>query len=125
MQSELRLPPIVERIYSNVARLTIKCLHLPHISPHYSQLIRTSLQPNSRLPAILPAGLALSRSVSFVLRNLNLDVPVADVPPGPPPWLLPEPKVSYTPTSKSDLPSLQLQMALQHVETVTSSVTSP
>ena len=125
MQCELRLPPLVERIYSNVTRLTIKCLHLPHISSHYSQLIRTSLQPNSRLPAILPAGRALIRSVSSVLRSLNLDVPVADVPPGPPPWLLPVPEVSYTPTSKSDLPSLQLQLALQHVETVTSSVTSP
>ncbi len=60
-----------------------------------------------------------------MLSSLNLDVPVADVPPGPPPWLLPVSEVSYTPTSKSHLPSLQLQMALQHAETVASSVTSP
>ncbi|MPC91454.1 hypothetical protein E2C01_086492 [Portunus trituberculatus] len=64
-------------------------------------------------------------AASSVFRSLNLDVPIADVPPGPPPWLLPIPEVTYTPTSKSDLPSLQRQLALQHVETVTSGVAPP
>ncbi|KAK3885902.1 hypothetical protein Pcinc_009920 [Petrolisthes cinctipes] len=49
---------------------------------------------------------------------------VADVPPGPPPWMLPTPDVSFTPTSKSELPSLQQQLALEHIETVTSSITA-
>ena len=87
--------------------------------------MQTTLPPHSRLPAILPAGRTLIRTVSSVLRSLDMDVPVADVPPGPPPWLLPTPEVSYTPTSKSDLPSLQLQLALEHVATVTSAVASP
>ncbi|RUM30837.1 MAG: hypothetical protein DSY42_03735, partial [Aquifex sp.] len=125
MRTELRLPPLVERIYSNVTRLTIKCLHFPHLSPNYSQLIRTSLRPNSPVPPILPSGRALINTVSSMLRSLNLAVVIADVPPGPPPWMLPVPEVSFTPTSKSDLPSLQLQLALEHVATVTSSMTSP
>ncbi len=55
-----------------------------------------------------------------MLRNRDLDLPAADVPPGLPPWLLPTPEVSLTPTSKSDLPPLQLQLA-----TVTASITAP
>ncbi|XP_050706751.1 uncharacterized protein LOC126992111 isoform X3 [Eriocheir sinensis] len=125
MQCELRLPPLVEIIYSNVTRLTVKCLHFPHLSPHYSQLIRMSLGPARPVPPILPAGRALIRSVSSLMRSLDLDIPVADVPPGPPPWLLPMPEVSLTPASKSDPPPLQLQLALEHVATVTSSITAP
>ncbi|KAK3884718.1 hypothetical protein Pcinc_011036 [Petrolisthes cinctipes] len=125
MQRELRLPPLIERIYCNVTCFTVKCLHFPHLSPHYSQLVRTSLRPNHPVPPILPAGRTLIRSVSSVLRGLNIDIMVADVPPGPPPWMLPTPDVSFTPTSKSELPSLQRQLALEHIETVTSSITDP
>ena len=125
MQRELCLSPLVERIFSNVTRLSIKCLHFPHLSPHYSQLLRTSLGPNSRVPPILPGGRALIKSVCSSLRSLGLEVPVADVHPGPPPWLLPTPLVSFTPTTKTDLPPLQLQLALEHVATVTSSIPDP
>ncbi len=125
MQCELSLPPLIERIYSNVTRLTVKCLYFPYLSPHYSQLIKTSLGPTRPVSPILSAGRALIRSISSVLRNLDLDIPAADVPLGPPPWLLPTPEVSLTPTSKSDLPPLQLQSALEHVATVTSSITAP
>ncbi|MPC48410.1 hypothetical protein E2C01_042183 [Portunus trituberculatus] len=38
----------------------------------------------------------------------------------PPPWKLPSPVVSFTPTTKSDLPPLQLQLALEHVMKITS-----
>ncbi len=99
MQCELRLHPLVERIYFNVTRLTVKCLHFPHLSPHYSQLIRMSLGPARPVPPILPAERALIRSVSFLMRSLDLDVPAVDVPPGLPPWLLPTPEVSLTPAS--------------------------
>ncbi len=94
MQCESSLPPLVERIYSSVTRLTVKCLYFPYLSPHYSQLIRTSLGPARPVPPILPAGRALIRSISSLLRNLDLDIPAADVPLGPPQWLLPTPKVS-------------------------------
>ncbi len=125
MQCELSLPPLVERIYSNVTRLTVKCLYFPYLSPHYSQLIRTSLGPARPVPLILPAGRALIRSISSVLRNHDLDLPAAEVLTGPPPWILPTPEVSLTPTSNSDLPPLQLQLALEHVATVTASITAP
>ncbi len=125
MLSELRLPPLVERILSNVTRFTVKCLHFPHLSPHYSQLISTSLGPARHVPPILSAGRTLIKNVSSLMRSLELDIPAVDVPPGPPPWLLPSPEVSFTPTSKSDPPLLQLQLALEHVATVTSSITAP
>ncbi len=89
MQCELDLPPLVERIYSNVTRLTVKCLHFPHHSPHYSQLIRMSLGPALPVPPILPAGRALIRFVSSLMRSLDLDIPAVDMHPGPPLWLLP------------------------------------
>ncbi|KAK3883314.1 hypothetical protein Pcinc_012350 [Petrolisthes cinctipes] len=38
--------------------------------------------------------------------------------------MLPTPDVSFTPTSKSELPSLQRQLTPEHVETVTSSITA-
>ncbi len=85
MQCALSFPLLVERIYSNVTRLTVKCLYFPYLSPHYSQLIRTPLGPARPVPPILPAGRALIRSISAVLRNLDLDISAADVPPGPPP----------------------------------------
>ncbi len=125
MQCELRLPPLVKRIYSNVTRLPVKCLHFPHLSPHYSQLIRMSLGPARPVTPILPAGRALIRSVSSLMRSLDLDIPAVDVPPGPPPMLLPTQEVSLTPASKSEPPPLQLQLALEHVATVTSSITAP
>ena len=42
MLSELHLPPLIERIHSNVTYFTAKRLHFPHFSPHYLQVIRTS-----------------------------------------------------------------------------------
>ena len=109
MQSDLCLAPLVEGIYFNVTRLTVKCRHFLHISPQYSQLIWNDLVPNSRLPAVLLTERTLIRSVTSVLRSLKLDVRVANVyPVPPPPWLPPLPEVSYTPTCKSDLPALQL-----------------
>ncbi|MPC53339.1 hypothetical protein E2C01_047229 [Portunus trituberculatus] len=43
-------------------------------------------------------------SVSPLLRNLNLDVLTADVPPSPPLCMQPTPEVPFTPTSKTDPP---------------------
>ena len=125
MQRELRLPSLVERIYSNVSFFAVKCLHFPHLSPHFTALVRASLGPVPPVPPLLPPGRRLIRSVSSMLRGLNLQVLVADVPPGPPPWMLPSPVVSFTPTAKSDPPPLQLQLALEHVARVTSSLTAP
>ena len=48
MLSELHLPRLIERIHSNVTYFTVKCLNFLHLSPHYSQVIRTSLQPATR-----------------------------------------------------------------------------
>ncbi len=81
--------------------------------------------PARRVPPILPAGRALIKSVSSLLCSINLDIHVADVPASPPPWLLLTSEVSFTPASKSDLPPFQLQLALEHVATVMSSITAP
>ena len=54
-----------------------------------------------------------------------MQFPATDVPPGLPPWMLPTPVLSFTPTTKADHLHLQLQLALEHVATVTSSVTQP
>ncbi|MPC72142.1 hypothetical protein E2C01_066436 [Portunus trituberculatus] len=58
--------------------------------------------------------------VCFFLSShgLNLQVLVADVVPGPPPWKLPSPVVSFINTMKCDSPPLQLQLALEHVAQV-------
>ncbi len=58
------------------------------------------------------------------MRYLDLDIHAADVPPGSPPWLLPAPEVTFIVASKSDPPPLQLQLDLEHVATVTSSITA-
>ena len=60
-----------------------------------------------------------------MLSSVNLDILDADLMSGPPPWMLPMPEVSFTSISKSDLPSLQLQLALEHLATVMFSITAP
>lgn len=121
MLKELQIPSIVERIYSNVTCLTVKCLHLPHLSPHFTTLVRDSLGPAPPAPPLLPSGRRLIRTVSSLLRSLDIHVLAADILPGPPPWMLQSPVVSFTPTSKCDPPSLQLQLTLEHIALVTSS----
>ncbi|MPC37265.1 hypothetical protein E2C01_030739 [Portunus trituberculatus] len=67
----------------------------------------------------------LLRSVSPFLRSLDLRVLVADIFQGPLSWKLPMPVISITPTAKSDPSSVQLQLAMEHVVQVSSSVTAP
>ena len=125
MLTELDLPPLIERIYSNVTYFTIKCLHYPHVSPHYSQLIRTCLEPRPRLPRLQPSGRALLKTVSSRLQHLGVIVPVADVFPPPPPWMLPLPVVHFTPTCKAHPPVLQKQLALDTIVTVSATIDAP
>ena len=125
MQKELFLSPLIDRIHANVTCSTVKCLHLPHLSPHYSQVVRRSLDPPFPTSDTLPGGRTLVNNVSKMLRRLDIDVPVAEIPPGPPPWLQPTPIVSFNPTSKSDFPPLQKQLALESIETVMSSILAP
>ena len=56
MLHELDLSPLIERIHANVTYFTVKCLHFPHLSHHYAQVIRTFLQPRPRLPRLLSAA---------------------------------------------------------------------
>ncbi|KAG0716294.1 hypothetical protein GWK47_010036 [Chionoecetes opilio] len=122
MQTELKLPPITERIHSNVSYLTIKCLRSPRLAPHYSRVIRTDLGPPSPIPRIQPGGRTLIKTVCSLLLRLNVTVPEEVFVPGPPPWLAPVPAVRYTPTSKAALPVLQRQLALEAIEAASSSV---
>ena len=121
MQTELNLPSISERIASCFTMFTVKCLHSPQIVPHYSQVIRTSLDPRSRLPPLQPGGRTLVKTVCSILRRLDVVVPQEDIVPGPPPWLLPIPRVCYTPTSKTAPPTLQRQLALETIASVQAS----
>ncbi len=72
----------------------------------YHQIIRrnhNSLGPVQRVLPILPTGRRVIRSVSSLLRSLDLQVFAPNVPPSLPLWTMPTPKVSFTPTNKSDL----------------------
>lgn len=125
MLSELNLPPLIERIHSNVAYFTVKCLHFPHLSPHYSQVIRTFLQLRPRIPPLQPGGRALIKTVSSQLQRLDINIPVADFFPPPPPWMLPIPTVHFTPTCKAHPPVLQKQLALDAIATVSNTIDTP
>ena len=120
MLTELEFPPIIDRIRSMVTRFTLKCLHYPHIDPHYSRTVRDSLAPRARIPPLLTGGRSLIKTVSSTLRRLDMDVSEAEPFPGPPPWLIPIPTVSYTLVATSVLPALQRQLALEAIATMTS-----
>ena len=122
MQLELHLPPLIERIYCNATYFTIKCLHYPHISPHYSHIIQTSLDPAAPRPLLRPGGQSLVRTVTSSIRSLDINIVPENVDPGLPPWRVPVPAVSYTPASKSDLPHLQKQIALATIAELSSSL---
>ncbi|MPC18747.1 hypothetical protein E2C01_011641 [Portunus trituberculatus] len=100
MQTELNLPSISERIASYFTIFTDKCLHSPQIVPHYSQVIRNSLDPRSRLPPLQPGDRTLVKTVCSIPSGLNVVVPQEEIVPGPPTWMLPIPRVYCTPTSK-------------------------
>ncbi|KAG0714003.1 hypothetical protein GWK47_014959 [Chionoecetes opilio] len=121
MLTELHLPPIYERICSIAARLTIKCLHYPQVVPHYSHTIRSAMQPRPRIPPLQAGGRTLIKTVSSLLQRLDINVPEAEALPGPPPWMIPTITVHYTPTSKSALPALQRQLALETKASISSS----
>ena len=122
MQQELHLPPLVDRIYANATYFTIKCLHYPHISPHYCHIIQTSLDPAAPRPQLRPGGQSLVRTVTSSISRLDITIVAANVDPGLPPWRTPMPAVSYTPSSKSDLPQLQKQLALATIAELSSSL---
>lgn len=122
MQHELRLPPLVDRIFSNVAYFSIKCLHYPHLSPHYAHTIRASLDPAAPRPLLRPGGRTLVSAVCSSIQSLNINVLAENVAPGLPPWQTPVPAVSYTPVTRTDLPQLLQQRALETIARLSSSL---
>lgn len=127
MQTELKMPPLVDRIFTNVAYLSVKCLHSPYLAPHFSRTIQTSLDPYTRTPRLRlrPGGKNLVRAVCTTLQRNGINVhPAANVDLGMPPWQLPHPEVTFTPTSKKDPPLLQKQLALETIAEVSATVSS-
>ncbi|XP_076036221.1 uncharacterized protein LOC143022108 isoform X1 [Oratosquilla oratoria] len=122
IQQELRLPPIVERIYANVTYFTIKCLHYPHLSPHFCHTIQTSIDLAEPRPQLRPGGCSLVLNISSNIRRLNINILTENEDLGLPPWQTPMPTVTYTPTTKSDLPQLQKQLALETIAGLSSSL---
>ncbi|XP_064086111.1 uncharacterized protein LOC135201165 [Macrobrachium nipponense] len=122
MQHELHLPPLVERIYSNVTYFSIKCLYYPHLSPHYSNIIRTSLDLDAPRPQLRQGGRTLVSTVCSSIRGLDINIVAENVDHGLAPWQTPVPAISYTPVSKTDLPQLQLQCALETIDRLSSSL---
>ena len=122
MLNELHLPSVKERIYASVSSFSIKCLYSPHFAPHYSHTLRTSLVPAAPRHLVRPGLRTLVTTVCSTLQRLDLRVPMDEVDHGPPPWRISQPQVTFTPTSKTDPPPLQKQLALEHIRSVSSSV---
>ena len=57
----------------------------------------------------------LVNPVTSTLQCLHLDLPVTKVDHGPSPWRIPQPHVTFTPTSKTDPLPLRKQLALEHI----------
>ncbi|XP_068246218.1 uncharacterized protein [Palaemon carinicauda] len=122
LQHELRLPPLVERIYSNVTYFSIKCLYYPHLSPHYPNIIRTSLDLDAPRPQLHQGGRTLVSTVCSSIRGLDINILAENVDHGLAPWQTPVLAISYTPVSKTDLPQLQQQRALETIDRLCSSL---
>ena len=122
MQTELNLPPLVERIYANVTLFSVKCLHSPHLAPHFSAIIRTSLDPDAPGLQLRPGGRNLVNAVCDNLRDLDINVPEEAGVPALPPYRIPLPTVTFTPTSKDAPLLLQKQLALQTIASVSTLV---
>ncbi|XP_068245268.1 uncharacterized protein [Palaemon carinicauda] len=122
MKHELRLPPLVERIYSNVTYFIIKCLYYTHLSPHYSNIIRNSLNLDVPRPQLRQGGHKLVSTVCSSIRGLDINIVAENVDHGLAPWQTPVPAISYTPVSKTDLPQLQQQRALETIDSLSSSL---
>ncbi|KAG0718207.1 hypothetical protein GWK47_052874 [Chionoecetes opilio] len=62
----------------NVFTFSVKCLHSPHLTPHYSRVLRTSLDPAPPRPPLCPGVRTLVNTVCSTLLRLDLNVPVAE-----------------------------------------------
>ena len=122
MQHELQLPPLVDRIYTNVTYFSIKCLRRPHLSPHFSHIIRTSLDIAGPRPLLRSGIRALVSTVSANIWGLDITISEEDVDHGAPPWRIPVPAVSYTPASTANLPQLRKQRALETIARLSTSL---
>ncbi len=122
MLTELNLPSVVDRIHANVTHFSVKCLHSPHHAPYYANVLRASLDPDAPYPPLRPGVRTLVNTVCSTLQRLRIEVPVVEVDHGPPPWKIPRLQFTFTPTSKTDPPILQKQLALEHIIKLSSSV---
>ncbi|XP_066980707.1 uncharacterized protein [Macrobrachium rosenbergii] len=122
MQTELMLPPLIERIYANVTLFSVKCLHFPQFTPNFSAVLRASLDEDAPRPQLRPGGHNLVRAVCENLRHLDIGVPEQAVIQDLPPWRVPIPAVAFTPTSKDAHTSLQKQLVLETIAKVSISV---
>ncbi|ROT83564.1 hypothetical protein C7M84_023256 [Penaeus vannamei] len=87
-------------------------ISLPHQCAQISIPPKTSLAPDAPRPPLRPGSGNLMKKVYDKLQDLNVDVPAPAVVPELPPWRNPHPAVIYTPTSRSDPPLLQKQLAM-------------
>lgn len=74
--SEVNLTPFVDSIYKSVTYCSIKCLHFPHLAPHYTHVIRAILNLNTCKLQLRPGERRFVGMVCVHIRTLAIDVPV-------------------------------------------------
>ncbi|KAK3871582.1 hypothetical protein Pcinc_023286 [Petrolisthes cinctipes] len=111
--------PLAKSSKSNKTPLVINTLehHLPRPANQ-----RTSTMPPPATPAFAPRGHNIVKVVSDNLRGPNFNIPEQAAVPDLPPWRVPLPTVTLTPTSKNVHPPLQKQLALETIASVSTSV---
>ncbi|MPC71536.1 hypothetical protein E2C01_065814 [Portunus trituberculatus] len=122
MQTDLDMPPIIDRIYANITYFTVKCLHSLHLALQYSAVIKTSLNLDTRRLPLRLAGQNLVKAVCDNYCALNLHVPEEQDVPHLPPWRIPSLDVTFTPITKDAPPILQKQAALETIAIVSASI---
>lgn len=113
MQRKYHFSPFDDKIYCNIAWLIISSLHNPRFSPHCLPIIQTSFYPATFRPPLCTFGRPLVRTVISSMLMLDISIVENNMDPRLPPWSNAIPTVSYTSASKSDLPQVQNQVALE------------
>lgn len=104
---ELSLPPIAQRIHSNVSALGVKYLHSPHLASYFVHVLRALLDPATPRPPLRPGARTLVNTVCSTPQRLDLDDSVTVAHHGSQSCRIPQIKASFSSTFKADPPLYQ------------------
>lgn len=124
MQTELRIPPIPDRIRTLTATFAVKCIKRPHLAPHFTELLHQQLQhqqtPEQSPPNLPHHSRLLFQTVGKLLAGFSVPFTEAPSTPAPSPWEVAPASITYAqvPTTGHQPPYVLKHFVLEAIASV-------